>query len=347
MGALDSVALRRHLQTGEWSEKEIAYFPPYLRREMKVSAGLFKKALFWLLQVPVHALIWLCLRPRLQTPGELLPEEVEAVYERQAHRYDATHHFTTRGQDTHWRRWIGWRIALRKEKPVRVLDLCTGTGLTTVEILRVAKLTGAQVELVGVDYSEGMLKVARSRRLPENVSFVRGDATALIKQPNQSFATLEKDSFDVVSQMFGIGGISDPVSVFDEVLQVLKEGGEYILVDMHQPISESPGEWPLLGKWLKTPEFEMYTYLHTTIPLALARLWAWRETTLDFYLAPLSAHQADGSWWGFEIVERTVESERWWLGLPVMPTCKLVLRKVRITPEERAFRLRIRHMLTA
>lgn len=339
-----SYLIRRKL--AELSKDDFArkYFPTFLFKELTFEVAPAKRFFFWLFQQPVRAFIWVALRPRLEKPGLLGPEEVDRVYTRQARRYDRAHHFTTRGQDTAWRRWVGWQVVSRGTR-VRVLDLCTGTGLTIFEMLSVAKETGVRIEVIGVDYNEAMLKVAKKRfdlhdkspcKQQDNstIGFYRADATTLVDGEDARFEHFSPESFDVVSQMFGIGGISQPLKVFEGVLRVLREDGTYCLVDMHQPVARLPGQWPFFGAWLETPGFETYTYLTTTIPLALARLWAWRDTTLDFYLAPLITYEDDGAKWGFKIVSRIVEPERWWLGLPVMPTCKAVLKKERISDTE-------------
>jgi hypothetical protein len=45
--------------------------------------------------------------------------------------------------------------------------------------------------------------------------------------------------------------------------------------------------------------------------------------------------------YGFRLVWRVVESERWWLGLPLMPTCRLLLEKVRLERAEYERRLKL------
>lgn len=341
----DMSIIRRKLAKLSKDSSARKHFSAFLFEELASNVAPAKRLFFWLLQQPVRALIWVTLRPRLEKPGSLGPKEVDRVYTRQARRYDRTHHFTTRGQDTVWRRWVSWQVASRDGDVVRVLDLCTGTGLTVSEMLHVAEETGTRLHVVGIDYNEAMLKVAKKRfDLHEKkslkqygssiVEFYHADATALIGDEDACSRHFLPESFDIVSQIFGIGGIAQPLKVFDGVLQILREGGAYCLVDMHQPVSRLPGQWPFFGAWLETPGFETYTYLTTTIPLALARLWAWRDTTLDFYVAPLITSEDDGVKWGFKIVSRVIESERWWLGLPVMPTCKLVLEKIRISEAE-------------
>lgn len=321
------------------------WFPSFLREPPEVRANSSRKALYWLMQLPVQLLIWALLRPRIAKPGRLDQREIQSLYTREAGSYDKKHHLTTRGQDTAWRRGAGWIVASigsSQSESIRVLDLCTGTGLTVEEILGVASLSFVRVHIVALDYNEEMLKyVPRHLRHRSNVEFVRGDATALTCANEPTMASLARGAFDVVTQILGIGGIPRPLPVFTEVLKVLKDGGLYYVVDMHEPIRALPGEWPLFSKLIRSPEFEMYTYLHTTVPLALERLWAWRDTTLDFYLAPLCVHRDESGCWGFRIIERAVESERWWFGLPVMPTCKMLLRKERISESQYNERLEI------
>jgi len=306
-------------------------FPTYLDRPPVQPRTAIGRRIVHLLQLPIQWFIRLFLAPRQGMVGDLSTSEVMAVYDREAHSYDRKHHFTTRGQDTAWRRYAAWcvlNVARRLSGTMRVLDLCTGTGLTIAEISKVMQLWNLPVQAIGLDLNGPMLDVARRRPFQHgSVTFIKGDACDIPLPP---------ESIDVVTQVFGIGGIPDPLPVFQSVLKVLREGGEFCLIDMHQPIAELPGEMPILGRWLKTPNLEAATYSQTTIPLALARLWGWRDTTRDFYLAPLSVdlRPREGQWYGFEIVTFDQQSERWWFGLPVMPTARLLLRKVRITPEE-------------
>jgi SAM-dependent methyltransferase len=207
------------------------------------------------------------------------------------------------------------------------------------------------VDIVGLDYNRAMLEKAQARKLSENhvnVSFVRGDATNMVaeggvpKEMSDGLRQFPEGYFGFVSQVFGIGGIERPDRVFNGVIRLLEEGGRYFLTDMHRPIAGLPGEYFFFG-WRQMPDIEVQTYEETTIPLALRRLWGWRDTTLDFYLLPLTTHQSeDGRWWGFSVLSLDVQSEHWWLGLPVMPVAKTLVEKVQITEGEARKRTSIR-----
>lgn len=312
------------------------FLSPQTHANMK-EVGPAMRAFQWLLR----GLIYVILRPRKGDVGALHQAEVDSIYYREAASYDVKHHLTTHGMDTQWRRMAGWCVATyarERKKYLHVLDLCTGTGLSVAEILRVMDEWNIQGMLTGVDYNTSMLAYARRLKYTSgsaSYAFLRADATKLTSGPI-GFATFEKETQDVVTQVFGIGGIEYPTHVFEEVLKVLVPGGRYVLVDMHRPISSQPGEMFTPFGWMKSPRLEAITYAETTIPLALKRLWGWRDTTWDFYQLPyVTWEDGTGACWGFRVIHFVVESERWWFGLPVMPTGKIVVEKMRITLAER------------
>lgn len=72
-----------------------------------------------------------------------------------------------------------------QEKPGRILDLCTGTGVATL----IANQVFPNTPIVSIDQSEGMLKMARSKieRLGfSNIEFKLGNVRRLL-EPDSSF----------------------------------------------------------------------------------------------------------------------------------------------------------------
>lgn len=94
----------------------------------------------------------------------------------------------------------------------RVLDAGCGTGLRATEILH--HLDPA--ELVGLDLSEAMLGMARRKRFPPSVSFVRGNFHAL---------PFEDESFDAVVATWAMETTSNPGHAVQEMLRVVKPEG--------------------------------------------------------------------------------------------------------------------------
>jgi len=107
------------------------------------------------------------------------------------------------------------RLALpRGGRGLRVLDLCCGTGLST-EALRTVY---PEASIVGLDASQGMLAIARSKPLLQGIDFVHGDATdpagAGVRGP-----------FDAILMAYGIRNVPDPDACLRNVHALLAPGG--------------------------------------------------------------------------------------------------------------------------
>jgi len=307
------------------------YFPRCILNPTILPYGRVKHAFFFVVRMFLTVLVKLILRPR-KSSGVLDNAEVEAVYDKEARTYDRKHHITTRGMDLVWRRSCGWFISTigrNKSREISVLDICSGTGLTVKEMASISREWGIKVEFHALDYNTRMLEVAG-----ENIGLV--DAHVLLCQENaMDMKGISTSCFDVTTQMFGIGGIEKPQMVFAEVLRTLKPEGKFLLIDMHKPIPEYPGEWPFLLRWFRFPVLESVVYERSTLPIILKRLWGWRDTTLCFYFLPLATWKdEDGRNWGFNVCYFNQESKRWWFALPIMPTAKIVVEKVEISAEE-------------
>ncbi|MEV5959950.1 class I SAM-dependent methyltransferase [Streptomyces sp. NPDC051987] len=116
------------------------------------------------------------------------------------------------------------------------LDLCCGTGAGTGVLGRLCRRT-----VTGVDFSAGMLAVARRQPPPEgpDVAYVRGDARALPFGP----------AFDLVVS-FGAFGHFLPrelPGLFGQVHAVLRPGGAFAFPVLAPPRPTSPAFWTLLG----------------------------------------------------------------------------------------------------
>ncbi len=104
----------------------------------------------------------------------------------------------------------------------RVLDVATGTGEAALAFAE----TGAEV--VGVDLSEQMLRVARRKNRFPNAGFLRADAAEL---------PFSNASFDVASVCFALHEMPHSVRerVLGEMARVTKAGGRLIVVDYALP----------------------------------------------------------------------------------------------------------------
>jgi ubiquinone/menaquinone biosynthesis C-methylase UbiE len=98
-----------------------------------------------------------------------------------------------------------------------VLEVAVGTGLNV-------PFYPGDVDLTGLDLSDGMLAIARERvaGLGRDVTLRQGDAHALPFPDN---------TFDTVVCTFGLCAIPDDDRALGEMVRVLRPGGRLILVD--------------------------------------------------------------------------------------------------------------------
>ena len=140
---------------------------------------------------------------------------VEAMFDRIATRYDLMNRVMTFGVDRRWRRCT--IAALDLGDGDRVLDLACGSGDLAAEAAR----RGARV--IALDFSSGMLRRARARRIG---CLVRGDALCL---------PLADASVDAVVSGFALRNFVDLDTAFRECARVLHPGGRLAFLEVDRP----------------------------------------------------------------------------------------------------------------
>lgn len=145
------------------------------------------------------------------------PEEVAAMFDEVAARYDLTNAVLSLGQDRRWRRAV--RDALELRPGDRVLDLAAGTATSS------AVLAAGGAGVVGCDFSLGMLQVGARARHP-GVELVAGDALRL------PFAD---GAFDAVTVSFGLRNTADVDRSLVELLRVTRPGGRLVVCEFSAP----------------------------------------------------------------------------------------------------------------
>jgi demethylmenaquinone methyltransferase/2-methoxy-6-polyprenyl-1,4-benzoquinol methylase len=145
------------------------------------------------------------------------PAAVAAMFDGVAPRYDLTNAVLSLGLDRTWRRAV--RTALELLPGERVLDLAAGTATSSAALAR----SGADV--VGCDFSLGMLRVGRAAG-HEGVSLVAGDALRL------PFADA---SYDAVTISFGLRNTADVDRTLRELRRVTKPGGRLVVCEFSHP----------------------------------------------------------------------------------------------------------------
>lgn len=148
---------------------------------------------------------------------------VRSLFATIAERYDFITVARSGGQD---RRWKERLIALASpRRDTRSLDLATGTGDIAHALARQSSL------VVGLDITERMIELARVKattRESPPPRFLIGDMTAL---------PFRAASFDLVTTGYGLRNVPDLPRAIDEILRVLRPGGQALSLDFDRPSS--------------------------------------------------------------------------------------------------------------
>jgi demethylmenaquinone methyltransferase/2-methoxy-6-polyprenyl-1,4-benzoquinol methylase len=185
--------------------------------------------------------------------GTLQEGQVRAMFDRIAGVYDVMNSVMTAGLHHRWRERAADLAELRPG--ARALDVATGTGDLAIALSRRVAPGG---EVVGSDFSEGMLERARAKA-PE-LSWEWGDALAL---------PYPDDSFDAVTVGFGARNFADLARGLAEMARVVRPGGKVVVLEITQPtrppLSTFFSIWfdrvvPALGRF-----DDAYTYLPASV----------------------------------------------------------------------------------
>ena len=182
--------------------------------------------------------------------GTLPAESVRAMFDRIAGVYDVMNTVMTAGLHHQWRTRA---VDLARVGPgTRALDVATGTGDLAIE------LASRGGDVVGSDFSEGMLERARAKA--PGLTWEQADAMAL-PYPDAAF--------DAATVGFGARNFGDLPQGLREMVRVVKPGGRVVILEIttpqKPPLSTFFSLWfdrlvPLLGRF-----DEAYTYLPNSV----------------------------------------------------------------------------------
>ncbi|HEX4522649.1 MAG TPA: methyltransferase domain-containing protein [Casimicrobiaceae bacterium] len=117
----------------------------------------------------------------------------------------------------------------------RVIDIGCGCGETAIELARLVGPTGS---VLGIDVSQPMLEVARSRGTSAScsqLSFREGDASEARLPPNM----------DLLFSRFGVMFFSQPSNAFSHLRKSLRKGGRCVFVCWRTPRDNAWAMTPL------------------------------------------------------------------------------------------------------
>jgi demethylmenaquinone methyltransferase / 2-methoxy-6-polyprenyl-1,4-benzoquinol methylase len=197
-------------------------------------------------------------------PGALEEPQVRAMFDRIAGLYDRANAVMTAGLHHQWRRRAGDLAALSPGD--RAIDVATGTGDLALELAGRVAPAG---EVVGIDFSERMLELARAKAGERTgtlggvrVRFQIGNALAL-EFPDRRF--------DAATVGFGARNFSDLERGLSEMARVVRPGGRVVVLEIttprRPPLSMFFRLWfdhavPALGRVVDS---QAYSYLPSSV----------------------------------------------------------------------------------
>jgi demethylmenaquinone methyltransferase/2-methoxy-6-polyprenyl-1,4-benzoquinol methylase len=151
-------------------------------------------------------------------------QQIAAMFDRIAFRYDFLNRFLSAGIDIHWR-----KRAIRKLldlRPRQILDVATGTGDMAIMMNRY--LTPEKI--TGIDISKGMLDIGSQKiarlKLENHIELQMGDSENLDFPGN---------SFDAITVAFGVRNFENLEKGLKEMLRVLRPAGRLVILEFSQP----------------------------------------------------------------------------------------------------------------
>ncbi|KRK96910.1 ubiquinone menaquinone biosynthesis methyltransferase ubiE [Secundilactobacillus odoratitofui DSM 19909 = JCM 15043] len=195
--------------------------------------------------------------------------QVASLFNRIAGNYDQMNNLITLGTHKHWRTVTMQQLNLKPGS--FAIDLCCGTGDWT---LALAKAVGPSGRVVGLDFSDEMLAIAKQKvaqaGYQDRVTLIQGDAMSL---------PYNDDQFDVATIGFGLRNVPDANQVLREMTRVVHPGGQVACLETSQPTQPIIKlGWqayfklvPMMTK-LAVRNYQDYAYLqHTTAAFVSAK----------------------------------------------------------------------------
>lgn len=166
-------------------------------------------------------------------------DQVEEMFNDISPRYDLLNHLLSANIDKLWRRNAIQK--LKPHSPKLILDIATGTGDFAIAA---TQINGAKV--IGIDISEGMLKVGRRKierkKLTGSIELQKADSENL---------PFENEKFDAAIVGFGVRNFENLEKGLTEINRVLKPGGVFYVLEFSKPV--------------KTPYKQIYHFYFTKI----------------------------------------------------------------------------------
>jgi demethylmenaquinone methyltransferase/2-methoxy-6-polyprenyl-1,4-benzoquinol methylase len=151
-------------------------------------------------------------------------ENIRSLFDNIAPDYDKLNHILSLNIDKGWRKKAVREIADVQQR-VQVLDVACGTGDFTIEI---ARNVAEGSKIIGIDLSEGMMKVGREKIAASGVD-------ALLEYGDCEALDYPENNFDRISVGFGVRNFEHLDLGLKEMCRVLKPGGKLVILELSVP----------------------------------------------------------------------------------------------------------------
>src|SRR5882757_3914589 len=192
--------------------------------------------------------------------SEEFATEVRGMFDRIAGVYDLMNSAMTAGLHHEWRQRAVDRAEVGPGSDA--LDICCGTGDLALELRR---RIGPDGRVVGSDFSEPMLELARRKSGERGLAVEFGWADALELPYGDA-------GFDAVTVGFGARNLADLDKGLAEMARVLKPGGRLVILEItrpqREPLASFYSVWfdhlvPWIGSLAGDPD--AYNYLPNSV----------------------------------------------------------------------------------
>ena len=150
---------------------------------------------------------------------------IQTMFDTIAPRYDLLNRLLSFGIDRRWRRFAVRQLELKEG--ARILDIATGTGDVALEI---AAQSPDSVEIVGEDFTQGMLVLGKQK-------VAASPYRNRIRLANASCEGIPHpaETFDGITIAFGIRNVIDRQRGLEEMCRVLRPGGRAVILEFSHP----------------------------------------------------------------------------------------------------------------
>ena len=150
-------------------------------------------------------------------------EQVAQMFDNISKDYDGLNRIISLGIDVSWRKKVVKLVG--ENAPKQILDIATGTGDLA---LMMTELNPDRI--VGLDISEGMLEVGRTKVVKANLS----DKIKMVVGDSENIP-FDDNTFDAITVSFGVRNFENLDKGLQEILRVLKPEGKFVVLETSNP----------------------------------------------------------------------------------------------------------------